>query len=138
MPIRFFTEEINFNLKEKKKHRNWLTDFVKEEGFIIGEINYVFCSDEYLHKINIAYLGHDTYTDIITFDQSDSSEEISGDIFVSIERVIENAKQNKTGFEEELRRVIAHGILHLMGYKDKSSQDVEQMREKENNALQKY
>ena len=138
MPIRFFTEEINFNLKEKKKHRNWLTDFVKEEGFIIGEINYVFCSDEYLHKINIAYLGHDTYTDIITFDQSDSSEEISGDIFVSIERVIENAKQNKTGFEEELRRVIAHGILHLMGYKDKSSQDVEQMRKKENNALQKY
>jgi probable rRNA maturation factor len=138
MPIRFFTEDISYTFKEKKKHRKWLSDLIAEEGFRIGEINYVFCSDDYLYQINLEYLEHDTYTDIITFDQSDATDEISGDVFISIDRIEDNASQNQVNFKDELRRVMAHGILHLMGYNDKSKNEAQQMRKKENIALKKY
>ncbi len=138
MPIRFFSEEISFNFKGKRKHSIWLSTLTENEGFSVGDINYIFCTDEYLYKINVEYLNHETYTDIITFDQSDAKEEVSGDIYISIERVIDNAKLNHTTFENELRRVISHGILHLMGYKDKSVKDRNLMRKKEDFAIQMF
>jgi probable rRNA maturation factor len=138
MPIRFFTEDIIFTFQQKTKHKEWLSNLLKEEGYRIGEVNYVFCSDEYLYRMNLDYLAHDTYTDIITFDQSEEVGEISGDIFISVERIRENAKQNLTTFHEELRRVLAHGLLHLIGYKDKTESEVALMRSKENQAIDKF
>ena len=95
------------------------------------EINYIFCNDEYLHKINVEYLDHDTLTDIITFDNSEEDELIEGDIFVSVERIIDNCKDFNTTFEQEFRRVIVHGLLQLCGYFDKTDEDEKQMRAKE-------
>jgi len=138
--ITFQNEDIVFVLKEKRKHKKWLSKIALKEKFEIFELNYIFCSDEHLHKINLEYLNHDTYTDIITFDNSEDkkSKKIEGDIFISIERVRENAKSYKTVFPDELNRVMAHGLLHLMGYKDKSSKDSVLMRSKEEEALALY
>lgn len=111
-------------MTEKEKHR-------------LGDINYIFCSDEELLEINIRHLNHSTYTDIITFDYTEGNK-ISSDIFISIDRVEENAKKFKVSFEEELHRVMIHGILHLCGYKDKSKADAELMRKKENAALKMF
>ncbi len=132
--ITFLTEDITFGLKEKLKHKAWLKDTAKAEGFTIGELNYIFCSDAYLLDINQKYLGHDTLTDIVTFDNSEDPKMIEGDIFISVERVRENAIKFDTG-DSELKRVMVHGLLHLAGYKDKDKAQKELMRNKENEHL---
>lgn len=132
--ITFLTEDITFELKEKLKHKAWLKDAAKAEGFKIGELNYIFCSDAYLLDINQKYLGHDTLTDIVTFDNSEDTKMIEGDIFISIERVRENAIKFDTK-DSELKRVMVHGLLHLAGYKDKDKAQKELMRNKENEHL---
>ncbi len=130
--IHFHSEDIDFKANQVQKTKNWIRNIIQEEGFILGEVNYIFCSDEYLHQINLEYLNHDTFTDIITFDNSDEDRQIEGDIFISIERVQENAQVFQGSFEQELRRVLAHGVLHLCGYLDKKPDDEKRMREKEN------
>jgi len=132
--ITFLTEDITFGLKEKLRHKAWLKDTAKAEGFAIGELNYIFCSDAYLLDINQKYLGHDTLTDIVTFDNSEDPKMIEGDIFISIERVRENAIKFDTK-DSELKRVMVHGLLHLAGYKDKDKAQKELMRNKENEHL---
>ena len=138
MAILFSIEDISFNLKERNKIKQWIKKIVETEGKRLGNISYIFCSDEYLLVVNKKYLEHDTYTDIITFDYTENSEIISGDIFISIDRVKENAKEFKVAFEEELRRVIIHGVLHLLGYPDKKPNEEKIMREKENKVLLLY
>ena len=133
--IAFLTEDITFELKEKLKHKAWLKDAAKAEGFKIGELNYIFCSDAYLLDINQKYLGHDTLTDIVTFDNSEDPKMIEGDIFISIERVRENALKFDTA-TTELKRVMVHGLLHLAGYKDKDKAQKELMTVKENEHLE--
>lgn len=115
----------------------WLESVIVEEGFDLGEIAIVFCSDDYLLKINRDYLNHDYYTDIITFDYTEGSE-INGDLFVSVDRVRENAEEFRTTFLEELKRVCVHGVLHLCGYKDKSPSEEGEMRVKENWYINKF
>lgn len=132
--IAFLTEDITFELKEKLKHKAWLKDAARAEGFNIGELNYIFCSDAYLLDINQKYLGHDTLTDIVTFDNSEDPKIIEGDIFISIERVRENALKFDT-VASELKRVMVHGLLHLAGHKDKDKAQKELMRNKENEHL---
>jgi rRNA maturation RNase YbeY len=130
--INFFQEETDFELKEESIIITWLESVVEAEGQRIEEINFIFCNDEYLLSINKAYLDHDYYTDIITFDNRDNiSDHIEADIFVSIDRVKENAQNLNIQFELELSRVMVHGLLHLLGYHDKSEQEILQMREKE-------
>jgi rRNA maturation RNase YbeY len=132
--IAFLSEDITFELKEKLKHKAWLKDAAKAEGFKIGELNYIFCSDAYLLDINQKYLGHDTLTDIVTFDNSEGPKMIEGDIFISIDRVRENALKFDTA-DSELKRVMVHGLLHLAGYKDKGKAQKELMTLKENEHL---
>lgn len=129
--INFHIEEIEFKVINPIKTKRWLKSTILAEGYELSEINYIFCSDEYLHKINIEYLDHDTLTDIITFDNSEVEEQIEGDIFVSIDRVHDNAKDFNSTFEQEFRRVVVHGVLHLCGYFDKSVEDEKLMRMKE-------
>ena len=126
--INFFNEDIDFKLQQKNNYKSWLKKVAEKEGFKIKDLNYIFCSDVYLHKINVDYLDHDTFTDIITFDNSEDEITIEGDIFVSIERVRENSYTLKTVFDEELKRVIVHGLLHLCGYDDHSVEDKAEMR----------
>jgi probable rRNA maturation factor len=133
--IRFFSEEVNFELKNKVALRNWIAKAASNEGYSIKSINYIFCNDDYLHKINVEYLDHDTLTDIITFDNSEDPGRIESDIFISIDTVASNANDLNITFEVELHRVIIHGLLHLCGYKDKAPQDAILMREKENHYL---
>ena len=128
--IHFHSEDVDFHIVNEKKTIKWIKGSIKNEAKTVGEISYIFCSDEYLHKMNLEYLNHDTFTDIITFDYTEENI-VSGDIFISIDRIKENATKFKTVFENELSRVIIHGVLHLMGYKDKSAQEKEQMRSKE-------
>ncbi|MBI1770043.1 MAG: rRNA maturation RNase YbeY [Bacteroidetes bacterium] len=130
MPIRFFCEEIEFKISNPKKVKDWLRQSASRERREIGEINYVFCSDQYLLKLNQQYLNHKTLTDIITFDYSEGKT-VSGEIYMSIERVTENSAKFGCEFEDELHRVMIHGALHLCGYKDKSSSDKTLMRKKE-------
>ncbi len=125
-----FNYESEFTLDNEEAIATWLSAVILSENKNEGEINYIFCDDEYLHKINLEYLNHDTLTDIISFDYT-MGNEISGDIFVSIERVLDNAKDYNTLFEDELKRVLVHGVLHYCGYKDKSEADEELMRSKE-------
>lgn len=125
-----FNYETDFNLEDEVKYESWVDEIIESESKTPGEINYIFCDDDYLHKINMEYLQHDTLTDIISFDYTVGSL-ISGDIFISIERVKDNAKDFEVSFEEELLRVMAHGILHYCGYKDKNDSDIELMRSKE-------
>ena len=138
MAIHFFSEEIPYTLKEKLNRKRWLTKIATNAGFKIKELNYVFCSDEYLRQMNRDYLKHDTYTDIITFDNSEKKDDIEGDIFVSIDRVRENAKTHTQEVETELNRVLAHGLLHLMGYKDKTQKEAALMRLKEEESIKLY
>lgn len=133
--IHFFTEDISFELKGKKSIRQWIEDVVHKEGAKINELNYIFCSDEYLKQVNIEYLDHHYYTDIITFDNADNADTLESDIFISIDRVKENSQEFSRTFKEELHRVIIHGVLHLLGYKDKEEQDVIMMRQKEDDSL---
>lgn len=130
--INFFEEDISYTLKQKNKIRNWVTQAIVQEGFdSIGELNYIFCSDEYLLVLNKQYLDHDTYTDIVTFDTSNDEQEISGDLFISIERIRENAKLYNNKIEKELHRVMIHGLLHLCGYDDANEADKHIMTAKE-------
>lgn len=138
MAIYFFSEEINFELKEKLNRKRWLKNIATKAGFNIKELNYVFCSDEHLYQINLEYLNHETYTDIITFDNSEKEFDLSGDIFISIDRVNENAKTHNQEIETELSRVLAHGLLHLMGYKDKTKEESTLMRQKEEESISLY
>ena len=138
MAIYFFSEEINFELKEKLNRKRWLKNIATKAGFNIKELNYVFCSDEYLYQINLEHLNHETYTDIITFDNSEKEFDLSGDIFISIDRVNENAKTHNQEIETELSRVLAHGLLHLMGYKDKTKEESTLMRQKEEESINLY
>ena len=135
--IQFCTEDITFSLKDKLKHKAWLNEVAKQEGKKILELNYVFCSDEYLLQINQAYLNHDTLTDIVTFDNSEDPKKIEGDIFISIDRVKENGEKLGTS-ETELLRVMVHGLLHLLGYKDKKKEDKAVMTEKEDFYIKQY
>ncbi len=138
MAIYFFSEEINFELQEKLKRKRWLKTIATKAGFNIKELNYVFCSDEYLYQMNLEYLNHETYTDIITFDNSEKEFDLAGDIFISIDRVSENAKTHNQKVEAELNRVLAHGLLHLMGYKDKTKEEASLMRQKEEESINLY
>lgn len=133
--INFFTEDTSFGLEREEERAAWIEAVIKKEGFSIGELNYIFCSDEYLLKINQEYLDHDTYTDIVTFDNSEGEEIIEGDIFISVDRVKENAEGLGNSFEEELNRVMIHGVLHLLGQGDKTEEEAQQMRNKEDSCL---
>ncbi|MFN8363176.1 MAG: rRNA maturation RNase YbeY [Cloacibacterium normanense] len=124
----FFYENIDENIDENLK--NWIENIIVSEEKKLGEINYIFCDDEYLLKINQDFLDHDYYTDIITFDQV-RGKTISGEIFVSLQRIKDNASLISKNYEEEKKRVIAHGILHLCGYKDKTEEEQKTMRAKE-------
>jgi probable rRNA maturation factor len=135
LPIHFFSEETSFSPKAKTALRNWINETILSEKHQLQELNFIFCSDDYLLKINQQYLDHDTYTDIITFDNSEEKGAIYGDIFISIDRVKENAKDFKTTLINELHRVIIHGTLHLLGYPDKKKADKEKMTAKENQYL---
>ena len=129
--IRFFNEDVAYKLAQKQPTRQWLKRHAEDEGYSIGELNYIFCSDDYILQVNKDYLNHDYYTDIITFDQSEEEGVLAGDIFVSVERVNDNAGQLAISTEQEMRRVLAHGLLHLCGYGDKSDEEATQMRAKE-------
>ena len=129
-----YTYNTDFILPNEKLFSDWITNVITSESYVLGEINYTFCNNEFLHDINIEYLNHDTLTDIITFDNSVGFT-LYSDIVISIERVIDNANDFNVSFEEELKRVIIHGILHLCGYKDKSHNDSILMRNKENEKI---
>ncbi len=125
-----FNCETDFHLQNDKLLSKWISETIKAEGFKEGDINYVFCDDDYLHKLNIEFLQHDTLTDIISFDYS-VGKELHGDVFISTERVKENAHDLNVDFVIELHRVMIHGILHYCGYKDKAKEDKTRMRQKE-------
>jgi probable rRNA maturation factor len=129
-----FNYETEFILENEEAIANWISNVIVSEKKKVGEINYIFCDDEHLHKINVEHLGHDTLTDIISFDYTVGNE-ISGDVFVSVERVKDNAIDFNVPFDEELRRVLVHGVLHYCGYKDKSEADELLMRSKEDEKL---
>jgi rRNA maturation RNase YbeY len=129
-----FYFETDFKLQNEATLQKWISDIIISEGLELGEIVYVFCDDAYLHKLNLEYLDHDTFTDIISFDYK-MGKLLNGEIYISIERVAENAKIFLTTFEDELHRVIIHGILHFCGYKDKNKNDELVMRAKENESL---
>jgi probable rRNA maturation factor len=128
--ISFFSEDIYFNLPDELKTRGWVSDTIIKEGMLPGEINYIFCSDAYLLKMNLEHLNHDSFTDIITFNYCEDNV-VNSDVFISIDRVKENAETFKCSFENELNRVMIHGVLHLVGYDDKSDDDKQIMRAKE-------
>ncbi|WP_291137462.1 rRNA maturation RNase YbeY [Flavobacterium sp. UBA7663] len=132
-----FNYVTDFELENEAQYEDWISRIIESEGFDEGEINYIFCDDEYLHKINVEYLDHDTLTDIISFDYTVGNL-IQGDIFVSVERVQDNASDFNVSFEEELKRVLSHGVLHYCGYKDKSPKDEALMRSKEEEKMQMF
>jgi rRNA maturation RNase YbeY len=125
-----FNYETDFKLSDSLRKADWISNIISQENCREGDINYVFCSDNYLHKINVDFLNHDTLTDIISFDYS-VGKELHGDIYISVDRVKENAVEYKVSFEDELARVMAHGVLHYCGYKDKTDEDIRVMRSKE-------
>lgn len=160
MPISFFNQDLKFTLRNKTKVRQWLTTVAKKEGAVIAELNYIFCSDNYLLALNKKHLNHNTLTDIITFDNSAHSPQsivhsqkasnqklrtmdygpstLSGDIFISIDRITENAEKFNVSREHELHRVMVHGLLHLLGYKDKRPADKALMTGKEDYYLKRF
>lgn len=134
MAIRFAIQSVDFELPEEQKIRKWIAEVIVRRGMTVGNINYLFCDDEHELEANQRYLDHDTYTDIITFDYV-AGNLISGDIMISVERVGENAEKLNVSFEQELRRVIIHGVLHLLGQGDKSEGEAVEMRRQEEEAL---
>lgn len=132
--IYFTSEDVEFSLPNEASIAMWLHQIIEQEDKSLHLLNFIFCSDKYLHRLNVEYLGHDTLTDIITFPYQEPPI-IEGDVFISIERVKENAAEFSTSFYEELRRVMAHGVLHLCGYGDKTKTEEKQMRLKEDEAL---
>lgn len=139
--IKFFSEDIRFDLKNKRKISAWLKAVAAENAYVIGDMNYIFCSDDYLLDINKQFLGHDYYTDIITFDNSEDyllekgRPGVSADIYISLDTVKANGQEYGDGFERELKRVIVHGLLHLIGYDDVTPAKQKKMRAAENHAL---
>jgi len=134
--IEFDYHNISLDFDEVN-HIIWLSNVIKNEGRIEGDLSYLFCDDDHLHKLNVEFLNHDTLTDIITFDNSFGNT-LSGDICISIDRVLDNAKDFGVSFDEELRRVLVHGVLHLCGYKDKSKNEAVLMREKEEEKMHMF
>lgn len=132
--VRYFFEDVSFEYKGRRLTNSWLKTVAERESCRLGDINIIFCSDPYLLDINLQYLGHNYYTDIITFDYSEKPK-VSGDLFISIDTVKDNAAFYGSSFDEELHRVIVHGVLHLIGYDDHSDEDIKQMRAKENESL---
>ncbi len=132
-----FNYETDFQLENESKYEDWIDAVIESEDKEAGEVNYIFCDDDYLHNINMQYLNHDTLTDIISFDYC-IGYLISGDIFISIERVKDNAKEFEVSFENELLRVMAHGVLHYCGFKDKEENDAKIMRQKEQEKINMF
>jgi len=132
-----FNYELDFEISNESYYSDWLTRVINSEDKILGELTYVFCTDEYLLNINQEYLNHDTFTDIITFDYCEG-QLISGDIFISVDRVKENAEEFEVDFAEELHRVMAHGVLHLIGFKDKTESEAALMRLKEEEKIKLF
>lgn len=132
-----FNFETDFELTNQDQIQKWVSEIVTDEGYELGDILYIFCDDEFLHKLNVEYLDHDTLTDILSFDYC-LGKQVNGEIYISVERVADNAKDFNTKFEDELHRVIIHGILHFCGYKDKSSTEESTMRIEEDQALARF
>jgi rRNA maturation RNase YbeY len=132
-----FNYETDFRISNESDYSDWIARIIDKEGWVLKNLNYIFCDDSYLNKINLKYLNHDTLTDIITFDYSES-ESVIGDIFISIERVKDNAVDFNVELHEELNRVMSHGVLHLLGYKDKTESEKSLMREKENEMMRLF
>lgn len=130
MGIQYFNEDVPLPKLRKRKSTSWIKETILFEGKRVGDISFIFCSDNYLLEVNKTYLDHDYFTDIITFDYVEGSL-INGDIFISIDRVRENSIEFKTTFDDELNRILIHGVLHLLGYKDKNKKDKLLMTEKE-------
>lgn len=129
--INFFSEEIRFKLDHPIKTSKWIKEAIKSEKKTLAQLNYIFCSDTYLLQINKEYLNHNTLTDIVTFDNSEDKKSIQGDIFISIDRILENSEKFSASFDDELHRVMIHGVLHLIGYGDKDDRSKVKMRKKE-------
>lgn len=129
-----FNYETDFNLSNESSLEKWIHNVILKHNCEEGEINYIFCDDEYLHKLNVEFLQHDTLTDIISFDNSLGSL-INGDIYISVERVADNANDFSVSFDEELHRVMIHGVLHYIGFKDKTAKEQEEMTQQENSSL---
>lgn len=140
MPARFYEQEVRSNLKDKRKLSAFLDALVNKhlKKMTSIKLTYILCNDEYLLQMNQEFLKHNTFTDIITFDLSDSDKDLQGEIYISTERVADNASKFGTTYNEELHRVIFHGALHLCGYKDKTEADSKEMRRKENQCLKQY
>ena len=136
-PIEFFFEDVEFDLPDEQLLRDWLLSVAAGEDKTVFAINYVFCSDEHLRGINVEFLDHDYYTDIITFDNSDGGPDLSGEMYISTERVADNARTLGVPFRSELCRVMVHGLLHLAGFGDKTVEQEALMRQKEDHYLQK-
>lgn len=136
--IQFFSEDITYTLRNKRLIRTWLSRLFFNEGLDVGEVNYILCSDNYLYDLNVKFLEHETLTDTITFTYSSDNEPVTGDVFVSYERVKENAKEIKVKTYDELLRLLAHGALHLCGYNDKSPEEKKNMTNKEDFYLLQY
>lgn len=134
-PIEFYSEDVEFSLSNPEQVADWIASVIEQHEYELADLTYIFCSDDYLHQINVEYLDHDTLTDIITFDNADEEGIIESDIFVSIDRVRDNAQTLGIPFEDELHRVLIHGILHLLGYKDKTEEQEALMRKHEDSCL---
>lgn len=140
MAIRYYEQDTNAGLKSKRKLTSFINELIlsKRKGVVTINLTYIFCDDQYLLAINKQFLKHDTLTDIITFDMSEEPTILNGEIYISIERIKDNASKFATTYQQELHRVIFHGALHLCGYKDKKKEDKEEMTKQENNCLKKY
>ncbi|NEM96371.1 rRNA maturation RNase YbeY [Pontibacter burrus] len=134
-PIEFYSEDVEFSLSNPEQVADWIASIVEQHEYELANLTYIFCSDDYLHQINVEYLDHDTLTDIITFDNADEEGVVESDIFISIERVRDNAQTLGIPFEDELHRVLIHGVLHLLGYKDKTEEQEVLMRKQEDSCL---
>lgn len=139
-PLTFHSADIPIPIKERARTKNWLQNLAKNHGYSVAELRYIFSSDDFLLEINRSSLGHDYYTDIITFDlrENAKSKKIVGEIYISVDRVRENASGFGVSFSAEMRRVLAHGILHLVGFKDKSPEQEAEMRRQEDKALNTF
>ena len=133
--VSFFTEDIDLPTLSIDQTQSWIEEVVSSAGFELSMVNYIFCSDKYLLDVNKQYLNHDYYTDIITFDNSDSLLQIDSDIFISLDRVKDNATKLRQSFDQELKRVMIHGVLHLTGMSDKTDEEKALMRKKEDDCL---
>ena len=134
MPINYQSQDIKFVLKEKRKVSKWINDVIKLHQKKVGNVSYIFCSNQYILELNQQYLNHNYFTDIITFDYC-CDNKVEGDIFISVDTVLDNSHRFKTNFNDELLRVIIHGVLHLVGFSDKTAKQQKQMRVLEDEAL---